>query len=123
MAYTNIEMKAMLESLEPLMERCDKLGYAAARNTRILADQLREYTAFEEELVRKHGEEEKDEEGNPNGRVSLSLLSPNFAEFLKEIDPIAKVEHEPDLMKLKYEEAIGQLSGKELLGLDWMFED
>ena len=123
MEYTNIEMEAMKMSLEPLLERRDRIGYAAARNARILEDQLREYTAFRDELVRKYGDEEVGGDGNPTGRMTISQASPNFGVFLEGIGEIAKIEHEPDIFRLKYDEAIGELSGTELLAVDWMFED
>lgn len=123
MKYTNIEMEAMKLSLEPLLERRDRIGYAAARNARILDGQLQEYSAFRDELVRKFGEDELDGDGNPTGRMTISQASPKFGDFLAEVEKIAKIEHEPDIFRLKYDEAIGELSGTELLAVDWMFED
>ena len=37
--------------------------------------------------------------------------------------PFNEMEHEVELMTVKYEEAIGSLTGEELLAVDWMFED
>ena len=123
MTYTNVQMENMAGSLQKHLDRVDLIGYAAARNTRILRDELREYFGKREELVLKHGKPEVDEEGCETGKVVVPFDSPEFTAFLKELDPFAAIEHEPNLMKLKYGQAIGQLSGKELLELDWMFED
>ena len=37
--------------------------------------------------------------------------------------PFNEMEHEVELMTAKYTEAIGCLSGEEILGVDWMLED
>lgn len=123
MKYTNNDMDQMLAALEPLLERKDIIGYAAARNARILRSELSEYASVRDELVMKYGEADLDGDGNPTGSVSLSVNSEKFPQFAEEIERFARIEHEPDLFKLKFEEAIGQLSGKELLELEWMFED
>ena len=123
MQYTNIEMEHMVNTLVPFLGRTDKIGYAAARNTRILRDETREYVNRREELVGKYGKPQIGEDGNPTGLTELRFDSPEFPEYAKEIEEWALIEHEPNLFKLKYEEAIGKLSGTELLEIDWMFED
>lgn len=123
MKYTNQDMDNMLAALKPQLERKDIIGYAAARNARIIRNELSEYSKVRDELVMKYGEADLDEQGNPTGSVSLSIESDKFPQFVEEIERFARIEHEPDLFKLKFEEAIGQLSGKELLELEWMFED
>lgn len=123
MKYTNEEMAAMLESLKGFMDRRDMIGYAAARNARKLSDEVGAFLRFRDDLVVKYGDEERDAEGNATGRFSISALSPNFKRFAEEIAPISKLEFELELLKLPYEEAIGKLSGSELLALDWMFEE
>ena len=121
--YSNIEMERMMGSLEPLLERTDKIGYAAARNTRILKDETREYMSRREELVFKYGEDELDDEGNPTGRTMLALDSENFQKYAEEIQEWAYIEHAPGIFKLKYEDVIGKLTGAEILSIDWMLED
>lgn len=123
MKYTNQEMDAMLASLEKFLERKDVIGYAAARNARILRNELTEYTKVRDELVMKYGEADTDEQGNPTGQVSLSVTSPDFPKFADEIGRFATITHEPELFRIKFEQAIGQLSGSELLEVEWMFED
>ncbi|WP_165170707.1 hypothetical protein [Adlercreutzia sp. ZJ242] len=123
MKYSNHDMEQMLDAVEHHLDRRDVIGYAAARNSRILRDELREYLKVRDELVMKYGEADVDEKGNPIGSVSLQVTSEKFPDFLDEIGRFSTIEHEPDLFKLKYDEAIGQLSGKELLELEWMFED
>lgn len=123
MKYTNNDMEQMLAQVEKQLHRKDVIGYAAARNARILRDELSEYSKVRDELVMKYGEADLDEQGVPTGSVSLSLKSEKFPLFVEEIERFARIEHEPNLFKLKFEEAIGQLSGSELLEIEWMFED
>ena len=120
---TNIQMEQMLASLQKHLDRGDMIGYAAARNTRVLEGELVEYFAKRNELAVKYGEPEKDGEGNETGRVSIQPMSDNFVLFIEELGKFAEIEHEPNLFKIDYAEAIGNLSGSELLDIDWMFED
>lgn len=117
----NAEMAAMLNQLRPVLVHRDKIGYFAARNFRVLSECLTEYDAFRNSLIEKYGEETKDDKGRPI--IGVKVDSPNFQKFCDELAPFNEMEHEVELMIAKYEEAIGCLSGEELLGLDWMFED
>lgn len=123
MSYTNLEMEMMLKSLEPVLEQRNMVGYAAARNSRMLQDELVEYFTRKNDLIMEHGTPEVDEEGNETGQISISPISENFGKFIEEIDKYAQIEHDPQLMKIKYEDAIGILSGSEMLALEWMLED
>jgi hypothetical protein len=123
LSYTNIEMENMLDSLEPLMEQRNMVGYAAARNARILSTELTEYHKIRDEIIIRLGERDTDANGNPNGQVSIKFDSPEFSQFAEELEQYAVIEHDPDLFTIKYSEAIGNLTGTELLAADWMFED
>lgn len=120
MKYKNIQMEIMLETLKPLLPHRDKIGYIAARNTRILNDTLTEYFTFKSDLIKKYGEPDKDENGNELDTISVKPNSKNFSEFVKEFDTIKNIEHEVNLMTIKYDEVIGLLNGEEILSLDWM---
>lgn len=122
MKYKNIEMENMVSSLEPLLERRDILGYAAARNTRLLKTQAQEYFAIRDDLVLKYGKPQLDENGNETGQTELKIASPEFDQFLEELKPLMDIEHEVDIFKVPVKEAIGKLSGTEILELDWMLE-
>ena len=119
----NTVMVDMLMQLKPLLSRRDKIGYAAARNHRRLAECLTEYERFRNSLIEKYGEHEKDENGNELPSISLSSTSPNFKMFLSELAPYNEMEHEVELMELPYSEVIGSLSGEEILAIDWMLVD
>lgn len=119
----NAVMVDMLMQLKPLLSHRDKIGYAAARNHRRLAECLTEYERFRNSLIEKYGEHEKGENGNELPSISLSSTSPNFKMFLSELAPYNEMEHEVELMELPYSEVIGNLSGEEILAIDWMLVD
>lgn len=121
--YKNIEMQQMIKALSKYLDRKDMLGYAAARNTRILTFELMEFENIRDELILKYGEPELDEEGNPSDQITLKVDSPKFKDFVEEIDKFAFVEHDPSLFKIKPEHVIGELSGTEIMEIDWMIED
>ena len=113
----------MLEAMKPILPHRDKIGYVAARNTRILTDALTEYLQFKHDLINKYGEVDKDSDGNELQTVSIKPDSPNFQAFTDEFNEIKDIEHEVELMTLPYEEAIGILNGEEILALEWMFAE
>ncbi len=123
MLLTNIEMERRIGQLESVLDHKDIVGYAAARNTRVFNDQLVEFKKIKDELITKYGEVQKNENGEPTGEICLSINSPKFKDFNDEFEPYALLEHEVDLFTLDYKEAIGLLSGDEILKIDWMFED
>lgn len=122
-AYKNIEMERMIAALKKHLGRTDMIGYAAARNTRILLAESQEYQERREELIRKYGKPETDENGKNTGRIKLLINSPEFADYEKEISEWAMIEHTPPIYKISAEEVIGKLSGSEILEIDWMLKD
>lgn len=82
---------------------------------------LVEYETIRLSLIEKYGEEGKDERGQPT--FVLKMESPNFKTFCDELAPFNKMTHEVELMTAKYSEAEGNLTGEEILAIDWMLED
>ena len=119
--YRNVELLIMSDNLEPLLSYKGKLGYTAARNYRTIADCLTEYNKFRLELVQKYGEEIKDENGNLIS-IQVPVKSDKFRLFADEMAQYNNIEHEVDIMTLPYDVVMDQLSGREFLDLDWMFE-
>ena len=118
MKLKSIEMENMIEQLKQLLSHRDKIGYVAARNTRILKEALTEYFIFKNDLIKKYGNEDKD-----TNTIYIEPTSPNFSDFLKEFEEIGNIEHDIDIMTIPYEDAIGLLNGNEILSLDWMFKE
>ena len=119
----NIQMDQMINSLQKVLSHRDKIGYYAARNYRILNDSLIEYQNFKNSLIAKYGTTDVDSDGNELQTISIKVGSQNFDDFIKELEPFNNIEHEGELMIAKYEDAIGCLSGEEILAIDWMLED
>jgi len=63
MRFRNIDMDRMLTSLSGLLDRVDLIGYAAARNTRILRSEAQEYLNIRDSLIAELGEPQLDEDG------------------------------------------------------------
>lgn len=118
----NVDMDNMMESLKPFLDRKDLIGYAAARNTRLLQEQLVEYHTQRDNLVRTYGEPNTDDEGNEDGTYSLRSDSANWSKFVEELSTFAEIEHDPQLMTIPAKEVIGELTGQEILDIDWMLD-
>lgn len=123
MELTNMQMEQMVDSLMKYLDRRDIIGYAAARNVRILSNELTEYMAFKSDLFRKYGEKELDDDGKPTGNMFISLESENLKDYMSQIEDIAKAKSNPEIFKIDYGQALDVLSGKEILEIDWMFEE
>lgn len=121
--FKNYELVAMQQSLKPLLQLRDKLGFIAARNTRIIENALTEYEDFKNDLIKKYGEPDFDKNGNKLTTISIKVSSPNFTDFCNKLESLNNIEQEVDLMTTTYTDAIGVLSGEEILGVDWMLED
>ena len=117
----NLQMVEMIKNLKPLLSRTDMFGYVAARNTRILSNQLTEYNKVYDELLTRFSKTQKDENGEEV--FGISVGTPEFQSFCDALEPFANIEHEVELMTMKYEETIGCLSGEEILALEWMLEE
>lgn len=123
MKLSNSQIMNRLEHLKHLLDHKDIVGYAAARNTRLLSEAAFEFVQKRDELIAKYGDAVFDDNGNETGEIALAFDSDKFPRFLEDLKPYAEIEQEINLVTLKYEQAIGLLSGTELLELDWMFED
>lgn len=123
MTVTNAEMEAMISQLEPLLERKDILGYLAARNTRALRENLTEYVDHKNSLVQKYGKHDVDENGNELPTISIFPGYENWDKYVAEIRDIMVVEQVFTPVTTSYKDALGVLTGQQLLDLDWMFRD
>lgn len=112
----NAKMLEMMESLRPLLSHRDKIGYFAARNTRILGDSLTEYISIRKQTICKYGTENK-------GEFTLKIGSPEWEKFCSDMAEFDSIEHEISVYICSYADAIGSLTGEEILAADWMLED
>lgn len=120
--FKNSELKTMLNGLKAVLKHNGKVGYAAARNTRLIRDALTEYTEEERKLILKYGKKEKDENGNETGGARLSIESREFNKFLEELEPYLEIEHEVNIMQVEAAD-LEKLTGEEILAIDWMIKE
>ena len=120
--YTNAQMEQMVAQLKPLLDRSGLIGYAAAKNTRVLRDEIAEYIQAKDAAIMELGEPELDAEGNETGQVSLRFDSPRFAEYQERMAAIDTAEAEPRIFRVNASDVMGQLTGQEMLDLEWMLE-
>jgi len=124
MPYTNSKLSEMLEAAQKYIDRKDIIGYAAARNVRRLKDDiLVEFNEKKNALLSEYGEPYLDANGNPTGGVYINPDNPNYSKFMEEYSKFSEIEHDFDIFKIKFDNAINNLTGSELLEIDWMFED
>lgn len=123
MRLTNLQISEKIKSLEPILPQRNKIGYVAARNYRILSNSLVEYEKFKMELLEKYGEPEITESGINSHVIKLSVDSPNFIQFCKEMEPYNKIEQDVDIMVTSYQDVIGVLTGEEIISIDWMLQE
>ena len=116
----NTEWEYRLNRLKPLLKQRGIVGYVAARNTRIIGDALTEYFDFRHELIKKYGQADIGPDGKDLGTISVRPDSRRFDDFMHELKPIGEVENEICIMTLSYQDAMGELSGEEILDNDWM---
>ena len=117
MTYTNAQLERMLASITPHLGRRDLIGYVCARNVRVLRDALADYVDAKNALLAECGGVRDD--GVPYIEPSM----PRYAEFIARFEPIASVEQEVAVMPLRYTDVVGELTGEEILAIDWMLED
>lgn len=120
MELRNIDMFQMINSLNDLLDRKDLIGYAAARNTRLLTNECAEFIKRRDELIQEYGEPVRDENGNTTGDMKVSMTSPCFSKFVDELEKFGEIKHEVNIFTIPESEVIGSLSGREILELEWM---
>ncbi len=121
MKIRNDDMVSMSEACERNLDDCGILGYACARNLRILTMASLEYSNIRDKLVRHYGSPDYDENGNETG-YTITPQSENWDALVKELSEFASIEHEVDLYKVDAEKLVGAASGRTLIELSWMLD-
>lgn len=121
--YTNLELERMAEALQPLLELNGIVGYTAARNMRLIVDEIADYLQMKERLLRAHGHEAAGADGRPAGGYTIGPEDEGFDEFLAEFSEIAAVRHAVEFHRLPAERCIGALTGRQFLDCAFMVED
>lgn len=122
MRITNEQAGNMINALVPLLGRTDSLGYAAAYNTRTLTNEAIEYIQLHQQKLEEYGTPVLDDHGNQTGQYELEVASPNFERFRDETRDFALMEHDFEPYTVPVADAMGKVSGSQMLSVQWMFD-
>jgi hypothetical protein len=114
--YTNSQLDSMLNSLSTLLSMRNKIGYIAAVNYRLISSLIQEFLTIKNSALQKYGE-------LTDGGYRIYAESEKFEDFKKELLEYADITHKITLYTIKSEEAIGILSGTEILAVSFIFDD
>lgn len=117
----NIEIASMIGSCEQHLDDNGLLGYACARNARMLTQATVEYIRKRDDALKKYGAESKDAAGRVIG-MTINDTMPGWNDFKAEMSEYDDIEHDIDLFKVKASKLVGSASGRDLLALDFMIE-
>ena len=109
---------AMFESLLVLNQAEEKgvLGFAIAQNRRKLTEELKEYAAKRDELLKEYGVDA----GEGKFRLDSAVI-PAFSAALK---PYAEMTSDVAVRQVTVEEfCSGSLTSSQMLALDWMVKE
>lgn len=105
----------MLESALILagLNECGMLGYAIARNRRILSEEVQDYSRKRDELLREFGQDV--------GGGKYELQPENAAKFFDALKPYSELTADVDVMQISPEIFCGgNLTSGQMYVLDWM---
>lgn len=105
------------------LDRIDIIGYACARNSKTFTKELDEFSDFKKNLLEKYGHKELNENGIETGVVTIDETDAKYEDAMSEYKKVLYLDRNIDIIKIKYTDVIGLLSGNEILQLDWMLED
>ena len=115
MKMTNAQMYDSLAVLATAEEK-GILGFAIAQNRRKLSEEVREYAAKRDELLREYGTEEGD------GRFTIAADKvPAFSAALR---PYAEMATDVNVRQVSEADfCSGSLTSSQMLALDWMVKE
>ena len=122
----NLNIKEIEDNANVLtkyLDRVDIVGYACARNSRVLDNELKDFNNFKNDFLLQYGHKELDANGVETGVVSLDQTDEQYNNAIKEYQKVLALDRVLPIIKIKYSDVIGLLSGNEILQLDWMLED
>lgn len=120
---SNYTMEQYVETLKNFLDRKDIIGYAAARNTRKLNAASFDHARIKLDLLNEYGTPKKDEYGNDTNELVLTSDDENFELVKKRLDISGNTKHDVIIYTITYEDVINELTGNEILLIDWMIEE
>lgn len=123
MKMTNFKIERTLEDIKTFLIRADIIGYAVAKNIRMLMNALEAYSATKDFLVKEYGYPILDDNGQETGTYRITAENPNYEKLLNELNKIGNIEQDIDIFTIPSTEVIDKLTGTEILKIDFMLED
>lgn len=121
MRLRNDQLAAFEETCERHLGDKGVLGYACARNARMMTFANAEYIQARAAAIRRHGDEVRNDKGRVTGHT-ISPESEGWDAYREEMAPLDAMEHEVDVVRVPAVDLIGELSGAEMLALDFMID-
>lgn len=120
--FSNSIMENHSIVLRNFLDRNDIIGYACARNLRLLSNACQEYVSLKNKLVQEYGTASLDDNGNATGEYYIDPNNDKYSYVADKLNESGNIEHEVTIFVLSYDEIIQKLTGNEILQLDWMLE-
>ena len=119
MKLTNVEIDMYVTQLTQLAPKTTgKLGYAIAKNLRVLNNELVEYRKIKDDTIKQFGELSE------SGYYQIKTDSPAFSEFVKEMKQYDDIISDVNLIMVNPEDIYNsQLNGEETMQLLFMIND
>ncbi len=116
--YKTSDLIKMRNDLDDMLPKTDVIGFAAAKNARVLDAELSTFNKKRDELIRELGEEDEENSGS----YSIQPNTEAYSEFAKRLMEYAEVECEVSICTIAASKAEGKLSGSEMLKVEWMLD-
>lgn len=121
MKARNDEIAAMIDACQKHLEDTGLLGYACARNARLLTLATVEYAQRRDKAVREFGTEVRGDDGSIRG-YTISPDSEAWNKYQEQMAAFDAIEHEVDVFNVKASKLVGEVSGRDMLALDFMLD-
>lgn len=119
MKLTNKQMDEYIYGLEGLMEKTQgRLGYAIAKNHRMILNELKEYQGLKDSAIMRFGTK------NEQGRASIQVGTDAYEKYLEEMKQYDDIESDVNIVMVKADDVYSSnLSAKEVSGILFMIEE
>lgn len=118
MRIRNDQAAAAIQVCEKHLDDRGELGYACARNMRMLTFSVADYLTRRDDAVRRHGRPA----GGGGAGYTLCPSDAGWTAFSEEMRELSAIEHDVDITKVRADGLVGSLSGKEMLELSFMLD-
>ena len=124
MIFTNTKMHELINTMQELMFCKGMLGYAIMRNYRLLSEACQDYLKVYEKALVEYGDVRTTDNADESVETyTIDTTSKNFEQFAKEIEPLAYLPVEVNIITIPYTDAMEQLTAAQMLTIEWMLTE